>query len=147
MSELQRPGANWSTGADDSVTRPMQPPPSRTRAIGPAGPPRLLRLASRRLSDHDVVRLARDRRGDASAERLHQLARGVAGERGEGAGDDERLAGERLGAIERDAALREIDAQAPEIREHASIGLVVEKLWHRRREGGAGAGGPGNGPP
>ena len=36
MSELQRPGANWSTGAGESVTRPMQPPPSRTSAIRPA---------------------------------------------------------------------------------------------------------------
>ena len=66
--------------------------PSRSRVVG---------LAARGLADHDVVGLARDRRGHAAAQGLDQLARALATERGQGARDDEGLAGQRLRAVGR----------------------------------------------
>src|SRR5688500_3711010 len=111
---LHVPGARCSTGAGDEVVAPTQPAHNRraTRAVritpgscltdereksglvehGHPEAFRVVGLAAGRLADDDVVGLLRHGADHASSRAQHEIAGGVARERGQGAREHEALA-------------------------------------------------------
>src|SRR5439155_1560514 len=89
--------------------------------------------AARRLAHHDIVGLLRHGADHAPAAPLDRLARGVARERREGAGEDEGLAREGLRPGDR-LGLGGHDSDVPEPVDQRAVGRVVEEGSDRARD-------------
>src|SRR5262249_48964985 len=89
--------------------------------------PRVVRLGAGGFADDHVIGLLRHRTGDAAAVPLDQVARRLAGERGQRAGHHDGLPGERLRSFRRDRRGR-LDSgrlQFPDQRD--AVGLLEER--------------------